>query len=61
MIFVANNFVLKDSNPSGKKEPRIARMHFERNKQRFMFHYTWQTIFSGIKETVGFPDIKPKK
>lgn len=61
MVFVANNLVLKDSNPSGKKEPRISTMHYERNKQRFMFHYTWQTMFTGIKEAVGMPDIKSKK
>lgn len=60
LLFVANNIILKDSNPSGKKEPRISDVHFVRNKQRFIFHYTWQSIFSGIKETVGMPDKKTK-
>jgi hypothetical protein len=59
-MFVANNLIIKESNPQKNKAPRIADMYYERNKQRFLFHYTWQTIFSGIKETVGMPDIKPK-
>ncbi len=56
MIFAANTFVIKDSNPRGNTEPREANMHFVRNKQRFMFHYTWKTILSGIKETIGMPE-----
>lgn len=59
-IFVANTFIIKDSNPNNDKGPRVAEMSYTRNKQRFMFHYTWQTIFSGIKETIGMPDKKPK-
>lgn len=59
-IFVANTFIIKESNPQNDKAPRIADMYYERNKQRFLFHYTWQTIFSGIKETVGMPDKKAK-
>lgn len=57
MVFAANTFVLKDSNPKGNNDPRIVEMQFERNKQRFMFHYTWKTILSGIKETVGIPEL----
>lgn len=60
-VFVANNFILKQSNPLGKENPRVVTMHYKRNKQRFMFNYTWHTIFSGIKETIGMPEIKPPK
>lgn len=57
-IFLANAFILKESNPKKNKPPTLASMEYERNNQRFIFNYTWKTIFTGIKETVGIPDIK---
>lgn len=60
-LFLANTFVLKENNPSGNRPPRISSIHFVRNKQRFMFHYTWNSIFSGIKETVGVPQSNKNK
>lgn len=60
IVLAANNLILKKSNPSGNKPAREADMFYKRNKQRFMFHYTWQTILSGIKETVGVPDLEKR-
>lgn len=55
LIFLANNVVLKKNNPTGNKPVRKVPIQYERNKQRFMFNYTWKTMYSGIKETVGIP------
>lgn len=57
-MFFANNFVIINDNPEKGKSPRTAKIHFIRNKQRFMFNYTWKSLFSGISETVGIPEDK---
>jgi hypothetical protein len=57
-LLIANNFIIKDSNPKGDKPPRLSSIEFVRNKERFMFHYTWKSILSGLKETIGIPDKK---
>lgn len=57
-LFIANAFIIKDSNPRRNKPARIANMHAERDKQKFMFNYTWKTIYSGIQETLGIPEKK---
>lgn len=45
------NLLVKDNNPSGKKPPRIANIHFDRDTTRSMFHMSWKTLMKGIKET----------
>lgn len=48
------NLVVKNSNPSGKKdEPRTVQVQNERNTNRSIFHLSWKTLFKGVKETVG--------
>lgn len=59
MVFLANNLIIKKNNPSGKGYTSKVPLHYERNRQRFMFNYTWKTLYSGLKETVGVPEIKP--
>jgi hypothetical protein len=59
MVFLANNLIIKKNNPSGEGYASKVPLHYERNRQRFMFNYTWKTLYSGIKETVGVPEIKP--
>lgn len=49
----AANIVIKNSNPSGKNDPRVEQVHFDRNTNRSIFHLSWKTLFKGIKETVG--------
>ena len=51
---LAANLVIKNNNPSGKKDdPRVARVTNERNTNRSIFHLSWKTLFKGIKETAG--------
>lgn len=48
------NLVVKNSNPSGKKdEARTVNVQNERNTNRSIFHLSWKTLFKGVKETVG--------
>lgn len=55
-MFVADKFVIINDNPEKRKAPRNAQLYSERNKQRFMFNYTWRTILSGLRETIGIPE-----
>ncbi|MDL2308919.1 hypothetical protein LJC68_04375 [Bacteroidales bacterium OttesenSCG-928-B11] len=50
---IANDFVLISDNPKGKKDPREVRAHFDRNRYYFQFHQIWNTLYGGIKESVG--------
>jgi len=50
--FVAKSFVIADANPNQKGEFHKAVMAFERDKNKGLFAYIWQTIFSGFKDTV---------
>lgn len=51
---LAANLVIKNNNPSGKKdEPRVASVTNDRNTNRSIFHLSWKTLFKGIKETAG--------
>lgn len=51
--FVAN-IVVKNNNPSRNSEPpRVMNIHFDRDKNRSIFHLVWKSIFKGIKETAG--------
>ena len=50
----AANIVIKNSNPSGKKdEVRVAHVNFQRDTHRSIFHLSWKSLFKGIKESAG--------
>lgn len=59
-VFVVNNLVIPSGNLDNKR-PTSGNMHYVRNKERFMFHYTWHTIFEGIKNVIGITDKKKKE
>jgi len=49
----AANLVMKKSNPSKKDdEPRTVKVNFRRDTKRSIFHLSWKTLFTGLKETV---------
>lgn len=51
---LAANVIIKNSNPSGKKDAaRVVEVKFDRDTHRSMFHMTWKTLFKGIKESAG--------
>ncbi len=46
------NTLLRSNNPVGKKEPLVAEMRFERDKEKSFLNYMWKTVLSGITETI---------
>ncbi|MDQ3191967.1 MAG: DUF748 domain-containing protein [Bacteroidota bacterium] len=50
--FLANTFLVKKSNPSGKREPRIGIVHFERLKEKSIFHFWSKSLLTGVKSTL---------
>lgn len=55
---VVNEYVLTPENPTDGQEPRRVRMTVQRDIYRSLFHFWWNPIFAGIKETVGFTEKK---
>lgn len=53
--FIANTFVLKNENPSGKSQPRSADGSFKRDPHGTFFNLIWKTVLTGILKTIGAP------
>jgi hypothetical protein len=53
--FIANVFLLKDSNPLKGKELRQPLSSVERGHYGNFFHMIWITILTGILKTIGIP------
>lgn len=58
LSFLVNKIIIKRDNPLKNKEVRITPISYERNRQRFIFNYTWKSLLSGIKPTIGLPNKK---
>ncbi|MCC8020290.1 MAG: hypothetical protein LIO85_11045 [Rikenellaceae bacterium] len=52
LSWIANEFVVKDSNPE-HGETRRGTGTAERDPDRSQFNYLWRTLLQGIKETAG--------
>lgn len=52
---------IKEENPTRKKDIRIAEINYKRDPKHFIFKYTWMSILSGIKPTIGIPHARSKK
>lgn len=55
---LANSLVINPDNPNAKGEFIAAPIYFERNPTNSFFSFVWQTLFQGIKYTVG---LSPEK
>jgi len=53
LSFSINTFVLKSSNPRKNDAPVKGRIYYQRNPNRFIFYYTWKSVLSGLKPTMG--------
>lgn len=53
LSFVANTFIVKNENPSGKDPVRTAKIHFERPQGASFFNLLWKSVLVGMRETVG--------
>ncbi|MBA3899785.1 MAG: hypothetical protein H0X62_06180, partial [Bacteroidetes bacterium] len=49
---LANTFVVKKSNPSGKREPRVGIIHFKRPQDKSMFYFWNKALITGVKSTL---------
>ncbi len=57
--FLANSLLLKTKNPRGK-ELLPDEIFFHKDQRRSDLNYWWKSIFSGIRNTLGFKENKPK-
>lgn len=52
LSFFANEFVIKDSNPTGKQPVRVIAIQYERIPTKPFFYTLWKGILSGITKSV---------
>ncbi|MDR6563034.1 MULTISPECIES: hypothetical protein [unclassified Arcicella] len=52
LSFIANTFVIKKSNPTGKKPPRVAIINYQRIPDKPFFYTLWKGLLEGIKGSV---------
>ena len=52
LSFFANQFVIKDSNPTGKSPVRVSTIQYERIPTKPFFYTLWKGILSGITKSV---------
>lgn len=50
--FLANTFLVKTSNPSGKNAPRIGVVHHRREQNKSIFNFWLKAILDGVKPTI---------
>lgn len=53
---IANDFVIIDANPKGKKAPRNASATVKRNPYYYQINHIWNTILLGIERSIGLGD-----
>lgn len=61
LAFLAHQFVIKEENPSAGQPVRVTEIGFQRDPTRFIFHYSWKSLLSGIKPTIGIAEKSKKK
>jgi len=58
LSFLANTFIVKNSNPRRKGEaPLSADVSYIHDRERSFFNLMWKSIFTGIKVNVGIPEL----
>jgi hypothetical protein len=58
--FLANSLLLRSKNPRGK-ELLPDEILFQRDQKRSVLNYTWKSVFSGIRNTLGIKDAKTEQ
>jgi len=51
--FLAHLVIIRESNPSGNHPVRITEINYPRDPTRFIFNYSWKSIYSGIKPIIS--------
>jgi len=52
LSFLAN-ITIKNSNSKKNEDPRVVQVHIDRDMNRSIFYLSWETIFKGMRETIG--------
>jgi hypothetical protein len=52
LSFIANTFVIKDSNPTRKKPVRVAMINYTRVPEKAFFYTMWKALVEGLKGSV---------
>lgn len=52
LSFIANTFVIKDSNPTRKKPLRVAQINYRRVPDKAFFYTMWKGLVQGLKGSV---------
>lgn len=52
LSFIANTFVVKDSNPTRKKPVRVAQINYRRVPEKAFFYTIWKGLVQGLKGSV---------
>ncbi|SEJ17130.1 hypothetical protein SAMN05192553_102749 [Cyclobacterium xiamenense] len=50
--FLANKVVIRTQNPKKSGDLSKGAVYFEREKHKFVFHYWWNLVLSGLKSTI---------
>jgi hypothetical protein len=58
---LANSLVIQSDNPNAKGEFVVAPINFQRNPTNSFFNFIWQTLFQGIKYSVGLTPAKQEE
>jgi hypothetical protein len=58
--FLANSLLLRSKNPRGK-ELLPDEISILRDQKRSILNYTWKSVFSGIRNTLGIKDNKQEE
>ncbi|OAQ40704.1 hypothetical protein A5893_07115 [Pedobacter psychrophilus] len=58
---LANRFIINTQNPSKKGVFTTGRIYYQRPTYASFFNYLWQSLFTGIKESVGVSREKEEK
>jgi len=59
LSFLANSFLVKNSNPRKEGEaPIVANISHLHPQHKSFFNLMWKSIFTGLKVNLGIPDIK---
>lgn len=53
LSFLADKFIINDSNPQKGKAPLITDIAYERYPYKFLFYYTWKSLQTGILPALG--------
>jgi hypothetical protein len=56
-----NNLIIQDKNPSEGQPLREGLIAFGRDNKKGFVNYLWNALFTGVKSSIGVPDVQDIK